>query len=286
MIVFHPGLLIDAQTEASLHWSMQKSLSTCNVSGLGRQYTHDYNWLSSIRLKRLFMENHAVRAGGGATRTHHPPRKHRPSTNLSHKSPANIDVVKEIDLLVERMCKSSNEQKAIALKHVQTEVNKRILLLSTDSPSVVNDHEFSETAWRVKYARSDAVITSREVSTLLSLASAAVPPKHAQKGRLFGLLPPGKSTGMLFPKWQFTAGVHERLPELLISLNQYGRDNWAIAQFVEMPNGSLYGLCPSEVLLGKLNVQRDVSAAAKSLLATSVGDRVEAVKMAADELPL
>lgn len=71
-----------------------------------------------------------------------------------------------------------------------------------------------------------------------------------QKGELYALLPPGKTRGFRYPKWQFDADP-ERLRVVLRPFVDAGANCWVIHSFMQHRREALNGKSPAEVILDR-----------------------------------
>ncbi len=69
-----------------------------------------------------------------------------------------------------------------------------------------------------------------------------------QSGQLYALLPPGKTRGFRYPKWQFDASA-DRLKAVLVPFTEANANCWVIHSFMTRKRDALGGLSPAEVVL-------------------------------------
>jgi hypothetical protein len=89
--------------------------------------------------------------------------------------------------------------------------------------------------------------------------------EERQKGDLYALLPPGKTRGFRYPKWQFDASS-ERLKEVLRPFVDANANCWVIHSFMMRKHDALYGKSAVDVILDdQEDVRRVVDLAERDL---------------------
>ncbi|MFK4448494.1 hypothetical protein ABH944_008538 [Caballeronia udeis] len=69
-----------------------------------------------------------------------------------------------------------------------------------------------------------------------------------QRGELYALVPPGKTRGFRYPKWQFDAEPHRLIP-VLSPFVQTQANCWVVHSFMLGKSGELQGQTPAQVIL-------------------------------------
>ncbi|MBV0881496.1 hypothetical protein KTQ42_19600 [Noviherbaspirillum sp. L7-7A] len=87
-----------------------------------------------------------------------------------------------------------------------------------------------------------------EDASLVAGCSDRVLNQRRQDGRVYALLPPGKSRGFRYPGWQFDVDP-ERLAMALAPFFARKTSSWVVHHFMLRPNESLGGMRPADYLL-------------------------------------
>jgi hypothetical protein len=93
-----------------------------------------------------------------------------------------------------------------------------------------------------------------------------------QSGQLYALLPPGKTRGFRYPKWQFDADA-DRLEAVLRPFVQADANCWVIHSFMMGKREVLDGRSPAETILNDMLDLKPVIDLAESDLASEQGAR-------------
>jgi hypothetical protein len=101
--------------------------------------------------------------------------------------------------------------------------------------------------------------------------------RATQQGRFYCAKPPGKSTGRVYPSWQFEEPVTNMLPEVLSVLREQG-EKYINARMVTAED-DLMELAPAEVLAGRLfDANEQLHPEQAALLALPTFERLALVK--------
>lgn len=93
-----------------------------------------------------------------------------------------------------------------------------------------------------------------EDASMIAGCSDRVLNQRRQDGKVYALLPPGKSRGFRYPSWQFDVAP-ERLEAALAPFFAARSSSWVIHHFMTRPNETLGDARPSEYLL---DIQRPI----------------------------
>lgn len=89
--------------------------------------------------------------------------------------------------------------------------------------------------------------------------------EQRQRGELYALLPPGKTRGFRYPKWQFDA-PSERLANVLCPFANAKANSWIIHSFMQCKRDVIDGKSPMEVILDDgLNIEPVVDLALRDI---------------------
>jgi hypothetical protein len=91
-----------------------------------------------------------------------------------------------------------------------------------------------------------------------------------QRGELYALVPPGKTRGFRYPKWQFDAEPH-RLIAVLEPFVQTKANCWVVHSFMLGSSGELRGKTPAQVILDPTQDLRPVISMASRQLTEKQG---------------
>ena len=101
--------------------------------------------------------------------------------------------------------------------------------------------------------------------------------RATQQGRFYCAKPRGKSTGRVYPSWQFEEPVTNMLPEVLSVLREQG-EKYIHARMVTAED-DLMELAPAEVLAGRLfDADEQLHSGPAALLALPTSERLALVK--------
>jgi hypothetical protein len=109
-----------------------------------------------------------------------------------------------------------------------------------------------------------------EDASLVAACSDRVLNQRRMDGKVYALLPPGKSRGFRYPGWQFDVDP-ERLAMTLAPFFARKTSSWVVHHFMLRPNDALGGMRPADYLLDSTNPLDAVIAAVNDSLPRDQG---------------
>jgi hypothetical protein len=258
-----------SRTVGTSAWSV---LSSRSVATRG---THDYDLLTEcLKTLGIVGDVTVVDRNGGIDRILTIRSRNRQRTKVKHTTPQGVLDAYERESTV----RTVHEVRELAVKtvrmlgaeHMKEAVDYLTAIFKTVSTGAfsASDSDISPVAARSHNASTtDPLAAARARGRQFALEEYESPDNLAlldardyvgrndrtineqrQRGELYALLPPGKTRGFRYPKWQFDA-IPERLMRVLHPFVDAKANAWIIHSFMRRKRDEIDGKSPAEVIL-------------------------------------